>query len=250
MRARAWIGIGLLGGLALSCGCLRLEQDIHLRADGSGTFHMQYAVSEQAILQMRAMERLKQELAAMRSETPTPTGTADLMPLFQSVNAADIKAALKVYETNSITVEKVEVDSRGRWQHVSVRGVFGNLAEVAKADFFRDYGFSLFRTREGHYALHRPGRSLDGLPDAPDARTVRMLSPLMAGFRISLAIQTPGAVLKTNGTRSSRSQVQWVFDFDRDPNVLTSLQASPMTVVFDGKGLSLPEIRLAAPDEG
>jgi hypothetical protein len=250
MKLRLMRQLFLACSVIAAAGCLNLEQEIAILPDGSGSFILHYAVSEQAIIQMQAMERLKQQLAAINGDAPAPTGIGDLMPLFRDTSAADIHQICAPYKANGIEVVNVDVESRGRWQHVHVEGTFRSLADLAKADFFPEYGFSLFKTKEGHYAFHRAGRQLDQLPGPADAETIQMLAPLMAGFSVRLKVQTPTPILKTNAPRKSRNEAEWAFDFNRDPNVLTTLQISPLTIVFDGRGLSLPEIRLPTETAG
>ncbi|MBN1558366.1 MAG: hypothetical protein JW951_09500 [Lentisphaerae bacterium] len=236
-----------LAGLVLmtaASGCLDMEQTLTLRRDGSGQLDMEYSIAREAVDRIMAMYRLKTDLARAAGEAPAEGAEPDL-PVFLDPDEAGIRAALKPYEPFGITIEALSVDALPARKRVALKLHFDDLAKAAEADFFPEFGFSLFRTREGNYLFFRRGQTVDTdtLIDFGDPATIQMLAPFLAGFRVMIQVFAPGAVLDTNAPRSGRYTATWEFDFDRDPNAFTALQTTDMKILFDGADAQLPQIR-------
>jgi len=232
----------LLAGLL--AGCITVDQKITLREDGSGLAELSYSITEQAISQIKAMLKLQKQMAMAAGEA----GAADMdeKPHYLlDPNEGRLRSELKKYESLGITVERLSVDNDKERRRIWIQAAFKDLAEVAKADFFPEYGFSLSRNSAGNYVLYRAARKGgDEMPvGAMDPATVHMLTPLLSGFRVAVSVILPRAILETTAARPSQFEAEWVFDFDRDPNALMALQSTDMKIVFDGEGVKLPRIR-------
>jgi hypothetical protein len=247
MRATRPAAAPLLLTLAalLLNGCIRMEQIITLRADGSGTMDLTYSIAEESVTQIEAMRKLEEEMEAASDETLSVPPAEDDTRLLFSPTYEDLHGRLKSYERLGIRVEKLEVKSREARRQVHVKLAFTNLAAAAHADLFRKYGFSLTRLPDGDYRVFRPPMtSAAPAVTALDQETERVLTPFLAGLSVSLTLHPPGRIISTTAPIKSATGATWMFEFDRDPNVLAALQREKFEIVFAGKDLNLPTFEI------
>jgi hypothetical protein len=235
----------LLGCLVVlaAAGCVDVHTVFTLREDSSGFFEAAYTVSEEVVNQFRAMYKVKAELARATGRTePAPLDPA--VPFLLEPNEDRIRSELKRYEANGIAIDTLKVDVLNNKRRVQMKLRFRSLSELAKADFFPEYGFSLKRTTEGNYHLFREGYEVesDSVTDLSDPATTTMLAPFLSGFRVAIKVVTPGAIMESNASRPSQFAATWLYDYERDPNALLLLQATDMKILFEGEGLRLPQI--------
>ncbi|MFC1451867.1 hypothetical protein ACFLSJ_00820 [Verrucomicrobiota bacterium] len=238
--------------LVFCAGCLDVEQQLILNGDASGSLEVRYSILEESISQIDAMMKIEREMARVAGETADAEDGREWERLFLNPRNEDLAKKLKQYEKYGVTVDELTVNARGARRHVHLKVVFGNLAKVSQTDVFAQHGFSLIRGPKGSYAIYRPPVSTeyDQTADFSDPETVALLRPLLSGFRFLLTIQTPGRVLRTTAPRRTFNSASWEFEFDRDPNALVALQSQQFSVIFEGTGLSLPEIRRRKAEEG
>ena len=229
----------------LATGCIELKQDLELKPDGSGRLRVSYSISEHSISQLQAMLVLKEQMARISGNATPMTEEDKQAMMFLIPDETAIRKSFKKYEKYGISATELSVSTRNNRKHIYVEAHFKNIAEVAKADFFEFYGFSLLRLANNNYVFYRSPQKADGVapPILSDKQTEKLLSPLLGGFSVSLNVKTPGRIIKTNAHDKQRYSAIWIFEFDRDPNVLQTLQSRSMSIVFDGKGLSLPEVK-------
>lgn len=249
LRARALrislLHLAALLGVCMLSGCLTVDQELSLRETGGGTFHVSYSITQRAIDQIRTMLRLRESLASA-SGIPEDGMTEEELHFLLDPNEERIRNELKKYEANGITIDRLVVDNRPDSHHVRIELSFDDLQKASQADFFSEYGFSLYRNQQGNYVLFRAGHREDveeSSMNFADPAVSRMLSPLLGGFRYVMAITAPRNILDTNAPRQSQFTATWTYDFDRDPNALVALQSDDLKVVFDGEGVRLPRIR-------
>ena len=233
-------------------GCIQLEQTLTLKNDGSGQFAVEYSLSEQTIEQIRAMYKLRQDLDQAAGRPAAVAPGARLLRLYLDPVEADLRNELKPYERAGVTAEKLKVESRGSERYVSLKLNFASLTELAKTDLFRSYGFSLARGPGGLYEMTHiaPGPKQARNADYTDAEATKLLAPVMGGFRAHVTAQVPGAIQKTNATRHSERTAVWTFDFADDPFAFVQFQQADLRIVFDGRGLDLPEVKQEAAPSG
>jgi len=240
---------GMLVAIAALTGCITLDQKLVIRGDGSGTCEFSYSVSEQTIEQMRAMLQLRRQMAIAAGEANAEH--LDVNPHYMiDIDEDRIRTELSKYEKLGLSVERLTTDNRKERRSVYIEARFENLAKLAEADFFQEYGFSLFRNEQGNYVLYRaPSADPGELPvEMSDPATVRNLTPLLSGFRIVASVTVPRAIIETNASRPSQFTAEWEYDFDKNPEALLDLQRTEMRVVFDGEGVKLPRVRHARSD--
>lgn len=229
------------------CGCLKLDQALTLNGDGSGRFEVTYSISEQTIGQLRAIYKLREDMDGAAGEATEYTLGQQCLRRYLEPDEGGIRQDLKNYERYGVTIKKLTVESRGAARHVTLKLDFSSLAEVANTPLFQQYGFSVSENADGDYVLARAPMDTSPLPEADlsSEEATRVLSPLLSGFRVTLKVNTPGAIRATNAPKRSLRSAAWVFDFGDDPYALRTLQRVTPRVIFSGAGIDLPEVKQA-----
>ena len=227
-------------------GCLKMEHDLRFKEDGTASYRLKYSISEQAISQLRAMEKLKLDLAKANGEPPPTEELDPLLQLFLDPEEGAIEAAIKQYEKDGgFKLNNIKVESRSAWRRVDLSIEITDLKAIAQTDFFKAHGFDLTRDKDDHYVfsrdphINRPSE----VPKAPSDEDIKQLIPLVSGFNTTLKVTTPGRILATTAFRTTLNTASWVFDFDSEPSAIQSVQRQPFRIVFDSKKTELPEMR-------
>lgn len=239
----------------LTGGCLKLEETFTIRPDGSASLDLIYAISEQAVMQMKAVLKVRDQLAYLSGEEPA---AADPWSgLFLNPVEDQLRRELKKYEKLGIVVDRLKVEARDNWRHVQLKVTCKSLADLARTDFFPEYGFSLSKDADGAYVFFRDRENRDGASSGsiPDPETLKLMTPVLGGFNTVFKVNTPGRITKSNAHAKSLYGAAWEFSYDKDPNAVTRLQDQQFKITFEGKGsdgksLNLPAVsqrRAAAP---
>lgn len=220
----------------LGSGCLKLDETFTIRADGSATLELVYAISEPAVNQMKAILKVRDQMAALSGEESISPD--DRMELFLNPAEDSLRREIRKHEKLGVTVERLKVESRDNWRHVQLKVACKSLADLAKTDIFAQYGFSLSRDSDGNYTLFRDreSRNADSAAGMVDPATLKLMTPVLEGFNAIFRVNTPGKILQANAHTKSIRSVSWEFSFDKDPNAITALQDQQFKIVFDGKG--------------
>ena len=231
--------------LTLAAGCIKLNESLTLKEDGSGSLDVTYSIAEQTITQLKAMNKLRDQLAIVSGDPSDVAAKDDLSALFMDPVEDSMRKRLKGYEKFGITAPTVRVESRNAGRYVTLKLLFDNLANAAKADFFQEHGFFLSKNAKGNYLLNRPAEAPDGSTsmDFSDPESVKLLTPLLGGFKVVIKVNTPTKILDSNATEKAARSATWSFDFDKDPKAVLALQRQAFTVLFDGTGASLPAVK-------
>jgi hypothetical protein len=250
MRAlRDVVGVAVgVGWLAVS-GCMTVEHDLRIEANGSGTYTLNYAIAENAIVQFRAIDILTRDLAASRNE---PDLVAPLHPVLKAMldpREETIRKALARYKTAGVKVKHLAVGVRNAWRRVDLTVAFDDLKKLEDTDFFRVHGFELQREADGGYIFwRRPhANTQHNAAAALDPPAAKQLDPILRGFKTSVRITVPGRIVNSSALRTSLYTASWVFDFDANPNALVALQEQPFRIAFDGSSARLPNVSYAGP---
>jgi hypothetical protein len=222
-----------LGACALAAGCVQLEQDLTLKADGSGFVSVAYAApeAEQTMMQQAARAMLSQTLAA--------SGTNRLP---QDMSDAEIRKQFEGYAKFGVRLEQLTTERKaGR---VIRRGLisFKTLAGLARA-LLPERTVSLTHDARGNYQLAQQaggGNTLAGRLAAVAADDSNpLVAELFRGFRATVRVTAPGRVLDANAAQAEGATAVWRFDFDRDAQAVAKLLQRPMRLSFAGQGLAL-----------
>lgn len=233
--------------LVLATGCIKLQEELIIKDNGSGTLELNYSIAEQMVTQIQAMNKLRAELdARAASNVVQKASTTDWTRLLFDPQKDELAARLKEYEPLGITTEKVEIKSRDIRRTVNVKVRFNSLDGLIKTEFFREFGFSITKHPSGAYIFERAAATGTETvrPDFSNPDTARMVNPLMSGFNVSLSISTPGRIIETTGATAGPYTTTWTYDYDQNPNALAALRNQRFRVAFDGTGLVLPEVKV------
>ncbi len=214
---------------ALLAGCIKVDQELSLNADGTGTFHVRYGMKQETISQIDAMSRAgAKENAAATTQSP-----------FQ-FDEKKVRKDFETYARDGVTLDSFAAAETNDWKFIDLRMKFASLAGLMKTDFLSDRKLTLLREENGNYILEqRPDSPHVPESNADNPAVQDMMKELMKGFHAGIAVRVPGDVLESNGTASGRV-VSWTFDLEQDPQALKKAQQLNMRVVFKGDGLNLP----------
>lgn len=235
-------GVAILATLA--GGCLTMEHDLRLKDDGTATYALEYAISEQAVVQLKAMEALKTQLATAADEMPPGPEMDPLLHAFLDPDDLTLRNALKPYADDGITLKSLSVESRAAWRHVDLSLVVTDLEKAARTPFFQNHGFNLTRDKDGHYVLSRePHINQPGeIAEVPTETEQKSLIPILGGFSTTVKVTVPGRILATTAFRTTLSTASWSFDFNRDSGAVHALLRQPFQIVFDSRNATFPSL--------
>lgn len=220
----------------LGSGCLKLDETFTIRPDGSATVELVYAISEPAVSQMKAILKVRDQMATLSGEPSISPD--DRMELFLNPVEDSMRREIKKYERQGVSIERLKVETRDNWRHVQMKVACKSLTDLAKTDLFAQYGFSLSRDSDGNYTIFRDreSRNADSSAGMVDPATLKLMTPVLEGFSAIFRINTPGRILQANAHTKSIRSVSWEFSFDKDPNAVVALQDQQFKIVFEGRG--------------
>ena len=235
----------LLGLVIFSSGCLTMEHYLTFKEDGSATYRLKYSITEQAIVQFRAMEKLKSQLAEASGEPPPGIEMEPLFHLFLDPDEASLREAITKYESQGIILKDLEVSHLSARRKVEIKLDINDLAKVAESDLFKLHGFNLTQDKTGNYTfyrephINRPGE----IVSIPTEKELKQLIPIVSGFNTTVRIKVPGNIKSTTAFDKSHNRASWIFDFDREPGAIQALQRQAFRVVFSAPGTKFPEMK-------
>jgi len=244
MRHRITAMFLLFGVLIFSSGCLTMEHYLTFKADGSATYRLKYSITEQAIVQFRAMEKLKYKLAEASGEPPPGIEMDPLFHLFLDPDEASLREAISKYEAQGVRLKDLGVSLLSSRRKVEIKLDINDLAKFAESDLFKSHGFNLTQDKTGDYIFYRephikrPGE----IVSIPTEEELKQLIPIVSGFNTTVRIRVPGKIQSTTAFDAIDNRASWIFDFDREPGSIQALQRQTFRVVFSAPGTKFPEM--------
>lgn len=236
--------LGLLAVGLLLAGCLKVEQTLTINKDGSGLLAMDYGMSQQTIDQMKAMQKMAQAAGATNSEQDKAAFEFD---------EKEIMGKFKDMEKDGIKLVKLDSEVTNGWKYIHALISFTSLEKMQKAEFFDNNLLSLKKRADGNYELVQNSNAEYGTAEETGMNNQEMqdamlqqMAPMLKGMKIVLRVKVPGKVIETNANEKDDNSVAWIYDIDKDPKDLQRLQRASMRVVFEGQGVTLPEIHSSA----
>lgn len=229
-------------------GCLKLEQVLTIGKDGSGTLDLSYSVTEQAATQIAQMLQFKEKIDKITGDADTEKALDGYYTkLFMTPTEEAFKREFKKYEKNGVTLNTIMVSAKEGKRSVKLKASFRSLAELQKADFFPQYGFSVKKLNDDSCFFFRDRMNRDDqtAPMLSDDQQMRVVQPFLSGFNVALRVVTPGKILKSNSASKALYTASWNFDLDTDADALLHLQNQQFKIIFDGKGMNLPNVDTA-----
>jgi len=237
---KRWIAV-FAAALTLS-GCIKVDQTVSINPDGSGTLDMIYGMSEQTIAQLEAMEQMA---AGMKEEGTEAESDSPL-----DFDEAEVREKFAQEKPEGVQLLDVSSESRDGWKYMKVKLAFDDLDSLKNTEFFEDSELTLTKNAEGNYVLVQKLGSDDmGLPGSQtesegaqgmDEKAMQAMAAMFAGLRIAMTVAVPGEIIDTNATQVEGNRASWVYDIDKDPQILSKLGGEEeLRLVFSGKGLDL-----------
>lgn len=236
-RALGAVGLAVLVGLG-STGCLRVEQTLALKADGSGTLAMRYGMSLADLAEMEAMERSQ---LAESGETNAPAAS----PF--SFDEALVRQDFESYRALGVTLDDLRTEVVEGWKYLRIKVSFASLAALGQTELIADRRLALHRLPDGRYEFSQS--FAEGLEAGPTEGLQELMADMLKGFRAVLRVEVPGSVVSANADQREAQAAVWTFDVDQDAQALERMRKAALSVVFEGAGLNLPDYASPAVEE-
>jgi hypothetical protein len=230
---------------ALVSGCIRSDSKLVLNADGSAEFEINYSMAEQAITQLRAVWKLRDDLRLASGDTSPDEWQDAFLQVFADPTEARVREELAKYEPYGVTAVKVDIQTRNAWRYAAIKVKCADLASFGQTHLFKEYGFTLTRNPDDTYLMARDQDCMDAGAklDFNDPETASTLGSILAGFNIRISAQVPGRIISNNASRVSLYSADWDFDFNRNRDAMEAFQNHRLRLQFQGKGLNLPALK-------
>lgn len=230
-------------------GCIQMEHDLRINADGSAFYRLDYAITEQAVTQFRAMFKLKHDLAVAAGEPPPGAELEPVLQVFLDPDEAGLRKALQPFESAGVSIRSIRQETRVAWRHLELQLEIADMATLAGNPFFARHGFDLRKNADGQHVWNRDPhlRGAGVIPVAPSSEDLEQITPLLAGFKTVVKVTLPGRILSTTALRTSLQTASWEFDFNRQPTAVQALLHQHFHVVFDAPQATLPELTMLNP---
>jgi hypothetical protein len=235
-------GLGLAGALVLATGCLKIDQTLTIRADGSGDFRIAYSMTEHALTEIAAMRQLAANLDQAAGK-PAGEADKDLVNPFVFDEQA-VRNLVAQYEKDGIRLKSLRTGTREGWRFVDLNVSFERLEALARTPLMHNKTFTLTRTKNNDYLLVQKMWTAGAAAELRGVDIEKDLTPILAGLGLATRINTPGAIVNANSPTWSRNTVSWDVEFEKNPQMFLKFAEDGMYVVFDGTGLNLSDINV------
>jgi hypothetical protein len=224
--------------VALAClplaGCFQASTVIHIKADGSGTIEQRMLLTETAIDQLRTLAILgggNADSADLTSETQARALAASIGPGVTYVSSTPI--ALENFHGRDTVYAFADVTRLRVSEQPALPG--GLKLPAAAGGDSQPISFTLDHTPDGHSVLRvivpRPTifeTGPNGEPQPPALGQITMVTTMLAGARLSVAIEPDGRLVQTTSPFVGGNRVTLIdVDIDRiaaDPELARKLQ--------------------------
>ncbi|MEA3638563.1 MAG: hypothetical protein VBE63_01305 [Lamprobacter sp.] len=219
-------------------GCIKVDQTLTLHQDGSGTLDMRYGMSEQAIAQVEAMEKMGQAMQEGGGEGLDMEADRPFDLDFDENKVREEFAAKGLEGVELVSATSETIDG---WRYMEIKVSFEHLAALKQTDYFDGSELSLSKDAEGNYVLTQ--RSTDhessGEAEETDPQMLEQMAAMFAGMHIANRVVVPTEIVETNATEIDGRSAAWIYDIEQDPTILNQLQNFDMRVVFSSQGASI-----------
>jgi hypothetical protein len=237
-----------VGVSLLAAGCLKINTTVALKADGSGTWQVVYAMPSHMIRQVQMARDLAVELEKAGSLTPTnpPVKPLDLPMIFDEPT---IRARFEPLAREGLTLTKLQTRSRSGWQYVEMTVKFDRFENLVRQSFFNDCGISLKQTGEDTFKLVvslPPAGGGGEPPNLEDPAINASLTPFLNGMVVAVTLEVPGEIRNSNSAVSDVRRASWEWDFEKDSKAVDRLFKDKMILLFDSAGARIKDFEKPA----
>jgi len=237
MKGAKWV-LSLLVILGL-CGCMKFDQEITLNKDGSGSVSMMYAMSEAVIQQMEAMAEMGKQMVQEGAEIEEEDKPFEF-------DEAKIKEEFEGMKDKGIELTSVKSETKDGWKYTYVDFTFKDVGKLKELDEFKEDSFSIVKNPEGNYVITMKMGSVGTQAEPQDEAQLQQMMPMIQGQGMEVASKftVPTKIIETNAPLKEGKSAGFEVDVDKDPDAFLALsKMGEVTIVFDGKGCSIPEVK-------
>lgn len=240
---RGWHCIICFVVLILSAGCIKLDITLTLSKTGAAKVVANYSVSKQTISNMNAMRKVKEKLALFIDRSNDVELSDEFLNIVLNMSESDIKQEFANISKYGVALDYLSVENKGDQRYVRCEFTITNIVSLVNIPFLANCALSLTKDSNGNYILFHPalGKTIDSEPF--DAVLANTRVPLLERFRVSICVNTPAPILRTNAYRKSPTSALWVFDSDNNPSAFAVLHRQQFYIQFAGTNLKLSEIK-------
>jgi hypothetical protein len=222
MTMKRWIFFVVLLSLSVLTGCLKMEQEITLNANGSGRVSLMKAMTEQMVTTLKEAEK-DNERKGVKFRTSL------------EFDKKEIRENFKQYRKFGITLKNVKTENRDGWRYVYVNFDFKNFSCLRELNEFNN--IILKKNEAGDYVI---SCGLDSDQKGMDiTQLTGTMKTMLQGMRVVSKVNTPTDIISTNAPIRTARSATWIVDFDQDPDCVNRLPIKP-EVVFSGRGVDIP----------
>jgi hypothetical protein len=221
---------------ALLSGCVKVEQDLVLKPDGSGTLKFVYGVKDQDLQRMR---QLAAQMAAI-----DPSLAKEDVDWLTAFDEGVIRREWDKVDHEGVDLTRVVTELSDGWRFMTADIRFVNLQKLFNCGMIRDCHVALTRGPDGQYGFEQSinlARSMKSLPSGINIETMRpMLAMVIQDFTAVFRIEAPGRIIRSNADRTEGRKAIWEMN-GKQADVIARLKNLDMRIMFDGKGLSISD---------
>ena len=231
--------------LTLFAGCIKLDLTLTLSREGSAIVMANYSIPKQTISNLNTMLNVKKKLTVFTENPAGEDFTEEFLKLVLNSSETEIKQEFTNFGKYGITLNYLSVDITGDQRYVRCEFTVTNIANLAKIPLLLNSALSLTKEPDGNYSLFHPELAKLINSESSDIISEDARVPLLERFKLSIRVNCPTPILKTNAHRKSQTSALWVFDSDNDPSAFRTFHRQQFYIKFVGTGLKLPELKFA-----
>jgi len=221
---------------AMLSGCVKVEQDLVLNPDGTGTLKFVYGVKDQ---DLQRMKQVATQMAAI-----DPTLVKEDVDWLTAFDETVIRREWDKVDHEGVTLDQVKTELSGGWRYMTANINFENLQKLFDCGMIKDCHVALTRGPDGQYGFQQNinlNKSMKSLPPGMDLKTMGpMLAMLMQDFEAVLKVEAPGRIIRSNADRTEGRQAIWELN-GKQTDLITRLQELDLRLMFEGKTLDIAD---------
>jgi hypothetical protein len=218
------------------CGCVRVEQDLVILPDGSGSVRIVYGVKDEDLQRMRM-------LAAQMALLDPSLAPADV-DWMTAFDETIIRQEWDKMDYEGLALRSVQTELKEGWRFMRADIRFDTLQHVLDAGLYNEGHISLTRGPDGQYGYQQSlnlNRSMKALPPGMAMSGMEsMLAMMLKDFHATISVEAPGDILRSNADRVEGRKAVWVLK-GTDPKVVARIKDLDLRLMFEGRGVTIPD---------
>lgn len=221
---------------ACLCGCVRVEQNLVLNGDGTGTLRFVYSVKD---ADLKRMSEVAAQMAAI-DPSLAPTDVDWLTAFDESV----IRSEWSKHQRAGVELTSVQTSLADGWRSMTADIRFDSLQQLFDCGMIKDCHIALTRGPSGQYGYQQSvdlKEASQSLPGGMDLKTLKpVFAMVMKDFKATFRVEVPGKIVRSNGDREEGRAAIWELNGEQE-DLMERLQALDLRVMFMGEKLKLAD---------